>query len=112
MPATSYLTAIILGLVVGVLARLVVPGKQQIGSFVTVLIGIGAALLGTFLSRAFGVDDVAMVSIGSLKWSWAQLAIQVGLGVVGIVVAAALVNTFLTSAGGAPRRRTRRRRSS
>ena len=48
---------ILFGLVVGALAKLVMPGKDPGGIIVTILIGIGGALLGGFLGRALGLID-------------------------------------------------------
>jgi uncharacterized membrane protein YeaQ/YmgE (transglycosylase-associated protein family) len=46
---------IIFGLVVGALAKLVMPGKDPGGIFVTILLGIAGALVGGFLGRLFGL---------------------------------------------------------
>jgi uncharacterized membrane protein YeaQ/YmgE (transglycosylase-associated protein family) len=40
---------VIVGLIVGVLARLILPGKQQMNMLMTILIGVVGALLGGFL---------------------------------------------------------------
>jgi uncharacterized membrane protein YeaQ/YmgE (transglycosylase-associated protein family) len=45
---------ILFGLVVGVLAKLVMPGRDPGGIIVTILIGIAGALLGGFIGRALG----------------------------------------------------------
>jgi uncharacterized membrane protein YeaQ/YmgE (transglycosylase-associated protein family) len=42
------------GLIVGVIAKLVMPGRDPGGIFVTMLIGIVGAVLGGFLGRAIG----------------------------------------------------------
>ena len=42
------------GLIVGVIAKFVMPGRDPGGIFVTMLIGIVGALLGGFLGRAVG----------------------------------------------------------
>ena len=42
------------GLIVGVFAKLVMPGRDPGGIFVTMLIGIVGAVLGGFLGRAIG----------------------------------------------------------
>jgi len=110
MRVTDYLTAILFGAIVGVLGRLVLPGRQPIGNFVTVLIGIGAAVLGTFVARLFNVDGHATVKLWGLKWDWWVLAIQVGFAVVGIALAQGVTHTFLAD-NDRPKRRTRRRRS-
>ena len=43
------------GLVVGALAKLVMPGRDPGGIIVTMLLGIAGALLGGFLGRAMGL---------------------------------------------------------
>lgn len=50
----GWLWAAIIGLVAGALAKLIMPGKDPGGIFVTMLIGIAGALLMTFLGRQFG----------------------------------------------------------
>jgi len=45
---------IIFGLVVGVVAKLLTPGRDPGGVIVTVLLGIAGALVGGFLGRAVG----------------------------------------------------------
>lgn len=46
---------ILFGLIVGALAKLVMPGKDPGGIIVTILLGIGGALLGGFLGRSLGL---------------------------------------------------------
>ena len=45
---------IVFGLIVGALAKLVMPGRDPGGIIVTMLLGIAGALLGGFLGRALG----------------------------------------------------------
>ena len=45
---------ILFGLVVGVLAKLVMPGRDPGGIIVTILLGIAGAVLGGFVGRALG----------------------------------------------------------
>lgn len=45
---------LIIGLVVGALAKLVMPGKDPGGIFITMLIGVAGALLAGFLGRSLG----------------------------------------------------------
>lgn len=45
---------IIFGLIVGVVAKLIMPGRDPGGIIVTVLLGIAGALLGGFLGRSVG----------------------------------------------------------
>lgn len=49
------LSWILFGLVVGALAKLVMPGDDPGGIIVTILLGIAGALLGGFLGRALGL---------------------------------------------------------
>jgi uncharacterized membrane protein YeaQ/YmgE (transglycosylase-associated protein family) len=46
---------IVFGLIVGVIAKLVMPGRDPGGIVVTMLLGIVGALLGGFLGRAMGL---------------------------------------------------------
>ena len=45
---------ILFGLVVGIIAKLLMPGRDPGGFIVTILIGIAGALLGGFIGRAMG----------------------------------------------------------
>jgi uncharacterized membrane protein YeaQ/YmgE (transglycosylase-associated protein family) len=45
---------IVFGLVVGIIAKLVTPGRDPGGFIVTMLLGIAGALLGGFIGRAMG----------------------------------------------------------
>ncbi|WP_305787024.1 GlsB/YeaQ/YmgE family stress response membrane protein [Symbioplanes lichenis] len=83
MEISSILTAIIIGLVIGALGRLVVPGKQNIPIWLTIVIGIVAALIGTFLAAAIGVADTDGID-------WIELIIQVALAAVGVSLVAGL----------------------
>jgi uncharacterized membrane protein YeaQ/YmgE (transglycosylase-associated protein family) len=55
VPRFSVLGWMLFGLVVGLIAKLVMPGKDPGGIFVTMLIGIVGALIGGFLGRAIGL---------------------------------------------------------
>ncbi|MBB1472692.1 MULTISPECIES: GlsB/YeaQ/YmgE family stress response membrane protein [unclassified Luteimonas] len=50
----SWLWIILVGLVVGVLARLIKPGKQNIGIILTIVLGIVGALLAGWVGRMLG----------------------------------------------------------
>ena len=47
---------ILIGLVAGVLGKLIMPGKDPGGIIVTILIGIAGALLAGFIAPAIGID--------------------------------------------------------
>lgn len=49
---------IIIGIVIGVIARLILPGRQRIGMLMTVLLGIGGALIGGIVASAIGTGDI------------------------------------------------------
>lgn len=50
-----YIWVAIIGLIVGALAKLIMPGKDPGGFIVTMLIGIAGSFLGTFIGRALGL---------------------------------------------------------
>lgn len=83
MTVTGILTAIIIGAIVGMLGRLVLPGRQPIGVLLTVGVGIVAAIIGTLLAQQLGVADTRGVD-------WIELAFQVVLAAVGVGAVAAL----------------------
>jgi len=50
-----YLWVAIIGLIVGALAKFIMPGKDPGGIIITMLIGIAGSFLGTFIGRAVGL---------------------------------------------------------
>ena len=114
MTANGILSALLIGIVVGTLGRLILPGRQNIGAVSTVAVGAGAALLGTWAARSFGIEDNAPASFNwnwanvHLTWSWTELGVQILLAVIGIALAAALTNTVIAD-NYRERRRTRSR---
>jgi uncharacterized membrane protein YeaQ/YmgE (transglycosylase-associated protein family) len=104
MQINDVVSAIVVGLVIGVLGRLILPGRQHIGVFVTFLIGVGSALLGSVVARAVGVANRAPASLSGqswvhwhwlahARWDWILLAIQLGFAVLGTAIAAAISHT-------------------
>jgi uncharacterized membrane protein YeaQ/YmgE (transglycosylase-associated protein family) len=49
---------IVIGTVIGIIARLVLPGRQHIGALMTILFGIGGALVGGIVASAIGEGDI------------------------------------------------------
>ena len=72
----SILGWIVFGLIVGIVAKLLMPGRDPGGFVITAVIGIVGALLGGFLGRVLGLyregDPVGFVMavIGSIILLW------------------------------------------
>ncbi|RKT52940.1 GlsB/YeaQ/YmgE family stress response membrane protein [Saccharothrix australiensis] len=79
MEITGLISALVIGVIIGGLGRLVVPGKQRISFLTTILVGVAAALVGTFAASALGVADTDGID-------WIELALQVGLAGVGVAI--------------------------
>jgi uncharacterized membrane protein YeaQ/YmgE (transglycosylase-associated protein family) len=77
MTPEGIISAIIIGAVIGVLGRLLVRGRQRISVLVTILIGIVAALVGTYLASLLAVQDTPGVD-------WIELLFQVVLAAIGV----------------------------
>ena len=57
---------ILLGLIVGAVAKVIMPGKDPGGLIVTILIGIAGALVGGFIAAALGLGTVRGFDVRSL----------------------------------------------
>ncbi|MER5903397.1 GlsB/YeaQ/YmgE family stress response membrane protein [Streptomyces mirabilis] len=77
MEISGIISAILIGIIIGVLGRLVVPGRQRIGILWTILVGIVAAFIGSGIAAAFGVANTKGVD-------WIEWVIQIGLAAVGV----------------------------
>ena len=84
MTVTGIISAILIGLVIGILGRLVVPGKQNIPIWLTIVVGIAAAFLGTALARALGLPTATK------GIDWIELLVQVVLAAVGVAIVAGI----------------------
>jgi uncharacterized membrane protein YeaQ/YmgE (transglycosylase-associated protein family) len=63
------LSWIVLGLMAGIVARLIIPGRQRGGCIVTTLLGVAGALVGGFIGRQLGYGGVEQFSWASLGWA-------------------------------------------
>ncbi|WP_024877101.1 GlsB/YeaQ/YmgE family stress response membrane protein [Saccharomonospora piscinae] len=81
MAISGIISAILVGLVLGALARLVMPGKQGIPIWLTILVGIAAAFLGTAIARGLGYADTD-------GWDWLEFITQLVVAAVGVSLAA------------------------
>lgn len=78
--------AIIVGAIIGALARLVMPGKQSIGVLMTVLLGVVGGLLGSWITSQFGYANA--------NGGFAVLPF-----VVGVVAAVVLIGIYVAFTG-------------
>ncbi len=78
--------AVVVGLIIGALARLVMPGKQSIGVIMTTVLGAAGSLIGTWLSYKMGYSN----ENGGFK---------VIPFLVGIIVAVVLIAAYLGITG-------------
>ncbi len=53
------LSWIIFGLIAGILAKIIMPGKDPGGFIITILIGIAGATVGGFISTSLGYGDIS-----------------------------------------------------
>ena len=75
---TTIVVTVILGAIIGVLARLVLPGRQDISTLMTVVLGIVGALIGSWLwTGVFNKGDTSGID-------WIAL-------IMGVIVAAVLI---------------------
>jgi uncharacterized membrane protein YeaQ/YmgE (transglycosylase-associated protein family) len=82
MTIETLLLWIVVGLVIGAIAKLLMPGPDPGGFIVTVLIGIAGAFVGGWLGGLLGLGSTA----GVLSWDLGSL----GLSILGAIVLLAL----------------------
>ncbi|MET1059084.1 MAG: hypothetical protein ABWX84_05780 [Nocardioides sp.] len=54
---------IVIGLVIGAIARLIKPGRQQLGLLWTLLLGLAGALIGGIIASVLGTGDIFELNI-------------------------------------------------
>lgn len=74
---STVIGGLVAGVVIGPLARLVLPGRQNISVGMTILVGAVGAIVGGFLSDALGIGATTGVD-------WIKLGVQVGVAAVAI----------------------------
>jgi len=82
---TQVIVALALGLIVGGIATVILPGKNRIGFVMTVVVGAIAAFAGHYIAELFGLDSTEGID-------WWKLAIQVGLAAIVIFVLSAVIH--------------------
>ncbi len=85
MTVGGIFTAILAGIVIGALGRLIVPGRQAIGWILTFALGLVGAVLGGFLAGGMDVD----------VW-WQVLIFQVVVAAILVVLVSFLVRGSVT----------------
>ena len=60
------LSWILMGLIVGALAKFIMPGKDPGGLVITVLLGIGGAFVGGFIGSLLGLGSFTGFNLGSI----------------------------------------------
>ncbi|MGX9791280.1 GlsB/YeaQ/YmgE family stress response membrane protein [Mycobacterium sp. MMS18-G62] len=85
MTITGAISAILIGIVVGVIGRLLVPGRQPIGWLITIGVGIISAFIGTAIARALGIPTA------TAGVDWLELLVQVIVAAIGVALVSALM---------------------
>ena len=84
MTIIGIIIAIVIGAIIGALARLILPGRQNIPIWLTIVVGIVAAVIGTVLARAVGI------STATSGIDWLELLVQLVVAVVGVALVAGI----------------------
>lgn len=89
----TILWAVIGGAIIGILARLILPGRQNISVWLTIGVGIAAALIGGLIADWVGVGHTGGIN-------WIRHSIQLALAVVFVWLAARMVGRRRTARRG------------
>ena len=73
----SIIGAIIVGLILGVLAKFILPGRQAVPIWLTILVGIVAAIIGNYVATLLGVRE-------TFGFDWIRHGLQLVFAVLGI----------------------------
>ena len=82
----TIISAIIVGAIIGALARLVMPGRQSIGMVMTILLGIVGSFLGSWITAQFGYHNA--------NGGFAFMPF-----IVGVIAAAVLIGIYVAISG-------------
>ncbi len=83
MTIESILGALIIGLVLGLLGKLFAPGKQNIPIWLTLLVGVAAAFIGSWIARLLGVQDTPGID-------WIEVIVQIVVAAIGVSLVAGM----------------------
>ncbi len=70
---------IVVGAIIGVLARLILPGKQNISMVITVVLGIVGAIIGGLIAHALGIGEITELNVGGFLLALVAALVLVGL---------------------------------
>ncbi|SIM69073.1 transglycosylase [Micromonospora cremea] len=85
MTITGLVTALLVGVTIGLLGRLIIPGRREAPMWLTVAVGVVAALAGTIVARLAGVDTHALNLLAVI--------IEVGLAGIAVVLVVATASS-------------------
>ncbi|MDH2390402.1 GlsB/YeaQ/YmgE family stress response membrane protein [Streptomyces sp. HNM0663] len=71
----GWLWAIIVGLVLGLIAKALIPGKQHSPLWLTTVFGMAGAIVGNWIAMGLGIDETRGVD-------WGRHALQLGAAIV------------------------------
>jgi len=89
MATSSILTALLAGIVLGLLGRLIVPGRQAIGWILTFVLGLVGAFAGGYLAEGLNLD----------VW-WHVLIVQAVVAAILVFLVAALLRSRSANRAG------------
>jgi uncharacterized membrane protein YeaQ/YmgE (transglycosylase-associated protein family) len=76
----SFIWAIIAGLIIGLIARAVLPGKQNIPIWLTILLGVLGGIIGNVIASALGVGDTK-----GIDWIRHIIQIAAAAGLIAVI---------------------------
>ncbi|KUF13741.1 MULTISPECIES: GlsB/YeaQ/YmgE family stress response membrane protein [Streptomyces] len=76
----GWLWAIIVGFVLGLIAKAILPGKQHSPLWLTTIFGIIGAVLGNWMAAGFGIDETKGIDWGRHALQLVAALVVVGLG--------------------------------
>lgn len=82
MDMTGFISVLVVGVVIGLIARILVPGMQPIGCIMTIICGIVGAGLGLWVGTQWLGQNAG--------FSWITLLVQILIAVILVAIVAAL----------------------